>query len=161
MRYYCGLCGNSCGQPYTLAEHYRDIHGTTISSATAAALGRDEQNVNSVPKHPKRVHTKIRCKCTSVLSGTYSFKRHVIDIHKSTDYEAHKAPKRPQKPKKESGKQLENVAFKIPKRPKRHKKKDTSQSTEELNVKEKSHKPTRKLARKKLENAELDAGDVV
>lgn len=88
MRYFCEMCPKSCGQPYTLTEHYREKHNKNITSANAINAGREVTNEIKVPKFPKRVHEIIECKCKAECRGTYSCKRHVEDIHNSTKYSA-------------------------------------------------------------------------
>lgn len=72
------LCGREFGRPYTLVEHMRDVHHTSLFLDQAKKPSTSIDNKCDIqPPREKRVHKIIKCECGAELAGTFNYNRHL------------------------------------------------------------------------------------
>lgn len=81
-KYVCPVCDTKCVQPYVLRDHFKNAHGKIVTLEYAKEQVKLYRNVgNPVNKKPKVIRKKMTCKCGTVCSGNFNFKRHVETKH--------------------------------------------------------------------------------
>lgn len=86
----CPDCGNEFPQAHTLREHLRDMHQINVTAQYANKQKCDKPRKmpkKSKLKYPKRVHETITCVCGQTNKGTYVFRRHVKNKHRSVNFQ--------------------------------------------------------------------------
>lgn len=87
IMYICEICKSENGQVTTLIDHYRILHGKTLTPDEAHLRGQSRPNWYS-PKgnRPKVKRNKMVCKCGSTASGSSNMNKHIRNFHKTTNY---------------------------------------------------------------------------